>query len=163
MEPVPIYSLAAGGIFLICLLYCTSAHISRWIQDRTLFYLLKYLVYPVIIRRTSLSNPFSRWHAALMIVYWSGTAICNLVGIRSVHQAASRAGALAALHLVPLLCTNRPAFVADLLGISVQTYMRLHTSFGFMALLQTLIHTVIVVTHTTFNVKETLQFYGLLV
>ncbi len=163
MEPVPIYSLAAGGVFLILFLYCASSHISRWIQDRTLFYIFKYLVYPIVIRRTTLSNPFSRWHAVLMILYWSGTAACNLVGVSDIAQAGKRAGALAAAHLIPLMCTNRPAFAADVLGLSIQTYLRLHTSFGLMAMLQALIHTVIFVTHNTFDAKETLQFYGLLV
>ena len=163
MEPVSIYGIAAGGIFLLFFSYRASAYISRWIQDRTLFYVFKYLVYPILFPRTVLSQPFSRWQAFLMIVYWSGTAVCNLIGVDNAAQAGNRAGALAVLHLIPLLCTNRPAFAADLLGISSQTYMRLHASFGIMALLQTLIHTIISISHNAWNVKEGVQLYGLMV
>jgi len=163
MDSVPIYGIAAGGVVTVCLLYCTSSYISHWIQDRTLFYVFKYLVYPIIIRRTRLSSPISRWHAILMTLYWLGTAVCNVARVDTVVQAGNRAGALAVLHLVPLLCTNRAAMAADLLGISLQTFMRLHTSFGLMALLQSLIHVVIFLTQNTFNVRESLHFYGLLV
>ena len=54
----------------------------------------------------SLSS-FSRWHALLLLLYWSGTVACNLVGVRTVVQAGNQAGALALLHLVPLLCSDR--------------------------------------------------------
>ena len=55
-----------------------------------------------------------------------------MAGIGIVREAGNRAGALAVLHLVPLLLTNRAAVAADLLGISTQTYMRMHASFGLM-------------------------------
>lgn len=69
IDPVPIYSIAAGGVVIVCLLYYTSSYISHWIQDRILFYIFKYLVYPIIIRRTRLSSLISRWHAILMTLY----------------------------------------------------------------------------------------------
>lgn len=78
-------------------------------------------------------------------------------------QAGNRAGSLAALHLVPLLFTNRPSFAADLLGISLQTYLRLHSSIGVMALLQALVHTVIFCSRNVFHINDTLQFNGFLV
>lgn len=135
MDPILIYGIAAGGVFTTCLLYCASSYISRWIQDRTLFYIFKYLVYPIIIRRTRLSSPIPRWHAILITVYWLGTAVCNLARVDTIMQAGNRAGALAVLHLIPLLYINRATMAADLLGISLQTFMRLHTSFSLIALL----------------------------
>jgi len=163
MDPVSIYGLAAGGICIISFLYYASSHISRWIQDRTLFYVFKYLIYPVFIKRTRLSTPFSRWHALLMALYWSGTAACNIVGVSTMVQAGNRAGALAALHLIPLLFTNRPSFAADLFGISIQTYLRLHSSVGIMALLQALVHTVIFCSRNVFQINDTLEFNGFMV
>ena len=163
MDPVLIYGIAAGGIFVFCFLYYISSSVSCWIQDRTFFYILKYLVYPVCIRRTGISNPVSRWDALLTIFYWLSIAVCNVIGVRNIVQASNRAGALAVLHFIPLLCSNRLAFVADLLGLSLPTYTRLHAAFGMMALMQTILHTVISVTQNALDVKDNLQFYGLLV
>lgn len=163
MDPVTIYGITAGGIAFLSIAYCVSSYVSRWIQDRTLFYIFKHLIYPILIQRNRISTPFSRWHAFLMVIYWSGTAACNLVGVGSIPQAGNRAGTLAALHLVPLLFTNRPSFAAGLLGISLQTYLKLHTSIGLMAFLQALIHIVIFLTRNVFHIGDMLQFYGFLV
>jgi len=134
MEPTSIYGLAASGMSLVMFLYCASAYISRWIQDR---------IYPNFVRPSRLSSPLSRWHALLLFIYWSGTVACNIVGVNTINQAGSRAGSLATLHLIPLLFTNRLSFAADSLGLSLHTYLNLYTSVGLMALVQSLIHTVI--------------------
>ena len=163
MDPVQIYGLAAGGIFVTCLLYCASSYVYRWIQDRTLFLIFKYLIYPFLIKRSFLFSPLSRWHALLTVIYWSGTAVCNIVGVSTIAEAGNRAGSLAALHLIPLLFASRAGFAAELLGLSLQTYMRLHKSFGFMALLQSLIHIIIFLSSHALQTGDHLQFYGLLV
>ena len=163
MDPVTIYSVAAGGIGVLFVLYNASSYISCWIQDRTLFYIFKYLVYPVFIQRSPLFTSFSRWSVLITIIYWLGTAVCNIVGVRTIADAGNRAGVLAALHLIPLLFANRPSFAADLLGISLQTYLRLHSSFGIMALVQGLVHTFIFCSHNAFHIHNGLQFNGFVV
>jgi len=147
-----IWSPHPSTVFMF--LYCASAYISRWIQDRTVFYIFKYLIYPNIIRRSRLSSPFSRWHALLLFIYRSGTVACNIVGVNTINQAGSRAGSLTTLHLIPLLFTNRLSFAADSLGLSLHNYLSLHTLVGLMALVQSLIHTVIFFGHNPMNLRE---------
>ena len=163
MEPVSIYGLAAGGVFLSAFLFCMWSYLSRWVQNRTLFYVLKYLIYPVFIRHNRLFSSFSRWHTLLLLSYWIGTAACNLVGASTVLQIGERAGTLATLHLIPLLFSSRGSFAADLLGISLHTYTRLHKCIGIMALLQSLIHTAIFIIHSGLNLKDGGHFNGFLV
>ena len=163
MDPTLIYGLTAGGLFSVFFLYRVSSYISRWVQDRTLFYIFKYLIYPIFIQRSRLIRPYSRWHALLLTIYWLGTAACNIVGVSTVTQAGNRAGAISALHLIPLFFSNRLGFAADLLGISLQTYLRLHSSLGLMALLQGFIHVIIFFTHNVIHLRNPLQFYGFLV
>ena len=163
MDPVQIYGMTAGGIFLIFLLYCASSSICRWVQNRTLFLVFKYLVYPFLVKRNFLLSPITRWHALLIVIYLSGTAVCNVVGVTTLAQAGNRAGSLAAVHLIPLLFANRAGFAADLLGLSLQTYLRLHSSFGFMALFQSLTHIIIYLRSNPLRTRDQLQFNGLLV
>ena len=160
MEPVKIYSLAAGGMFALVFLYSVSLSISRWIQNRTIFYILKYLVYPIFIRRTRLSAPFSRWRAVLTVAYWVGTAACNFIGVKTSAQAGSRAGSLATLHLVPLLLTSRVSFAADLLGVSLQIIISLHTSIGLMALVQSVVHAAFFLLTTPLILRKDFIFTG---
>ena len=163
MEPVQIYAITAGGLFVILLFYCASASISRWIQDRTLFYVFKYLIYPILVRRRRFFSPITRWQVLWTAVYWGLTAVCNVVGVNTVVQAGNRAGSLSVLHLIPLLFTGRLSFAASLLGLSWQSYVRLHSSVGVIAFLQGLIHTLIFITHNTFRLQDAQQFYGFLV
>jgi len=163
INPVQIQGLAAGGIVLVLLLYKMSAYISRWIQDRTLFYIFKYLVYPILIQRRRFLGPLNRYSAFCIGVYWISTAACNIVGVRTLPQAGNRAGSLAVLHLVPLLFSGRLSFAADLLGFSLQTYFRLHNSIGIMAFTQTFIHITIFLANNAFLIHDSQHFYGLLV
>ena len=163
MEPVQIYALAAGGMFVLAFFYRVSSFISHWVQDRTLFFVFKYLLYPMLIRRSRFFSPLSRWRAILLLLYSLGTAICNTVGAKSILQVGKRAGTLAILHFIPLLFSDRMGFAADLLGISLRTYVRLHASVGIMALIQSLIHIVIVVSHHSINLKDSFHFHGFLV
>ena len=163
MEPVSIYGIAAGGLFFLALLYRTSSYVSQWVQNRTLFYIFKYLIYPVFIRQSRFSSSVTRWQALAYLLYWSATAICNVIGVSTTQQAAQRAGTLATLHIVPLLFSNRGSLAADLLGMSLQTYNTIHKSVGLMAFLQSAIHTLILVNRKGIDLKDELQFYGFLV
>lgn len=163
MDPAQIYGIVAGGMFFVLLLYRMYTRISRWIQNRTIFYIFRYLIYPTLCRRRRFLEPITRWQSLLTLIYWLSTAVCNLVGVRTLPQAGSRAGVLSVLHLIPLLFTSRLSFAADLFGLSLKTYFQLHGSLGLMATLQGLIHILIYVTHNTFRISDPLQFYGLLV
>ena len=163
MDPTQIYGITAGGILFVLFVFRLSSSISIWIQDRTFFLILKYLVYPLLWKRHGLIESVSRWRFLLTFVYWSGTAACNFTGVNTLAQVGTRAGILSTIHLIPLLFSNRLSFAADILGLSFQTYSKLHSSLGSMAFAQALLHVVIFFSRNPFHLKETLQFYGFLV
>jgi len=163
MDPTQVYGITAGGILLALLSYRISSIMSHWIQDRTFFLMLKYLVYPFLFRRRTFLQPFSRWRFLLLTLYWSATTACNLIGVRSLTEAGTRAGVLSTLHMIPLMFSSRLSFVADLLGLSLHTFHALHGSIGFMAVVQALIHVLIFVLQNALRLREPLHFYGFLV
>ena len=163
MDPAQIYGIVAGGMFAFLFLLRLYETLLRWIQNRTLFYIFKYLIYPTLYRRRRFLEPITRWQLFLTLVYWLGTATCNVVGVRSISCAWNRAGVLSVLHLIPLLFSSRLSFAADLIGLSLTNYFKLHKSLGFMAILQGLIHILIYVTHHKFRISNPVHIYGLLV
>ena len=163
MDPIYIYGIAAGSIILAFFLYSAFASISNWFQDRTLFYIFKYLIYPTLFRRRRFVAPFTRWQILWTSIYWLCTSAYNIVGVSSLPQAGSRAGSLAALHLIPLLFSNRLSFAADMLGLSLQNYLGLHRSIGIMAFLQALIHTILFLINNALSLQDVPQFFGFLV
>lgn len=163
MEPTQIYSIVAGGMLFSLFLYRSYSRISDWIQDRTIFYVFKYLIYPLFFRRRWFLDPITRWRFTLTFVYWLGTALCNVIGVKTWSQASNRAGVLSVLHLIPLLFSGRLSFAADLLGLSLKSYVRFHGVLGYMAFWQGLAHVLLQITHNVFRIRDSLQFYGLLV
>ena len=163
MQPVQIYSIAAGSVLFILFLYRVSSVIFLWIQRRTIFYVLKYLVYPVFLKRRLVYGPTSPWETLLILLYWSGTAACNLVGITSFSDAGLRAAAISLCHLVPLLFSDRLCIGAYILGISPRSIRKLHTSFGVMAVVQGIAHVAIYISRNALHIEQTLHLYGLLV
>ena len=163
MDPVQIYSIAAGGIFFALFLYRFSFRLSLWVQKRTLYYVFKYLIYPTLIERRRFLTPFTRRRVLLTLLYWVLTATCNFVGVNSLAQAGTRAGTLAVVNLAPLFFVDRLSFAADLLGFSLHTYTKMHHSIGAMAVLQALIHVAIFLSSNSLLLRDQDQFNGLLV
>ena len=163
MHPVQIYSFIVGGILALLFLYQASANIVSWVQRRTIFYIFKYLIYPVFFKRHLLLGPTSRWQTILMVLYWAGTAVCNVIGVKSLSEAGLRAGSISVFHLIPLLLSDRLPLAADFLGLSPQSFQRAHTSVGFMATTQGIIHVVVFLSHKSFQLQQSSHFYGLLV
>ena len=163
MDPTQIYTTVAGGMLLSLFIYQIYSSVARWFQNRTFFYILKYLVYPIFLRRRRALGPISRWRILLIFVYWTGTGLCNVLGVHSLPDAGKRAGVLAVVHLIPLMFAGRLSFVADLLGLSLKSYVKLHGSFGLMAFVQGLIHVLIYLTRSSLRLKDPIQFNGFLV
>lgn len=163
MNPVQIYSIAAGGILGLLLIFQASSIISTWIQKRTLFYVLKYVVYPVFLRRRSLIGPIGRWHGLLIFLYWASTAVYNVLGVVSLPEAGIRAGSISVFHLIPLLLSDRLGLAADLLGLTSQSIQKCHTSVGLMAIVQGIIHVVIIFRYKTISFQEPSHLFGLMV
>ena len=163
MTPTQIYSIIAGGMLFALFSYRMSSMLSRWIQDRTIYLIFKHLIYPFLFRRRTFLQPFSRWRILLLVLYWSATTVCNVIGVETLAEAGTRAGVLSTIHIIPLMFSSRLSFAADLLGLSLHTYHALHGSIGFMAFVQGLIHVLIFVFHNTLQFRDSLQFYGFLV
>ena len=163
MNPIQIYGIAAGSILGLLLLCQTSSIISKWIQKRTLFYVLKYVIYPVFLKRRSLLGPVGRWHILLIFFYTAGTAVCNVLGVVSLPEAGIRAGSISIFHLIPLLLSDRLALAADLLGLRTQSLRKCHTSIGLMAIVQAIIHVVIHLSNNPISFREQSPLYGFIV
>lgn len=163
MKPTQIYCIAAGGMFLTLFLYQLSSSISHWIQDRTVFYIFKYLIYLFIYKRRYLLPSMTRLRFTLLLIYWTDTAICNVVGVRTISQADSRAEVLFTINLISLFFADRLSFAADLFGLSLQTYIQVHDSIECMTIIQRLIHILIFITRNALHFKDSMQFYDFLI
>ena len=118
--------------------------LSCWTTTCRSFYgkLLRYLIYPRIFPQWHHINP-SRLDLLLHVTHWAFTGFCNVYNVRSVTEAGLRAGSIAVVHLVLLIAAPQLNFGADVLGLSLAVFYRVHRAFGIMATAQGVFHSAV--------------------
>lgn len=157
MDPLLFYSCCCGAILFISRLYGFVRHlpIKLWYK--------KHLQLPYAFRRRRLVGPITRTQLLLLLFHWVGTAACNVVGTQSRSHIASRAGALAVLHFLPLFLGNRLSLSANLMGVSLRAYLLIHRAIGWMAIVQSMVHVALTTSAMKLNLQKTEQKYGFVV
>ena len=164
LSPVQAYALTAGGILVTVLIARLSTIIYRFLLYRTTFFLLRHFVYPLVWRRHGLVGPMTRYQLFVQLCYLTGTFVCNSIGVSSLAQAGLRAGSLSAIHFIPLFFGGHLSFVADIIGVSLQSYRSIHGSVGFMAFALALFHVVVAVSvGPRVAVNNQFYLYGIVV
>ncbi|KAL1873642.1 hypothetical protein Plec18167_006159 [Paecilomyces lecythidis] len=97
----------------------------------------------------------------LQTFYVSGTVVVNLIGVKDLPAAASRAAQLALGNLVPLYFCHEDLGVF-FLGVSISRYSRIHQNIGIMVILQAVVHGAIRVQKEGLNLQDKRHFYGFL-
>jgi predicted ferric reductase len=103
------------------------------------------------LSRTKWLRRISWTELLLQLLYWAGILACNIVGVRELAGAGTRAGSLAVLHFTFLLAGSRLHLVADLIDIPLDIFIQMHKVAGWMATLQAGIH--IFITGRTTGIK----------
>ncbi|KAK0761657.1 hypothetical protein N5P37_005639, partial [Trichoderma harzianum] len=103
--------------------------------------------YCFLINRHALIGPVTVASAFFQVIYIGGNIISLVYGVDSVTQAASRAGTLSLVNLLPLYLTMHLSFLADIFGIPLHIYQQLHQSCGIMAVGHIIFHGGVALTH----------------
>lgn len=163
MQPVLLYAIVVGGLLGSFFAYRASLGISDIVRSRLAALILKHLIYPFVFRRQRFLPPVTRLHILTQVLYWSGTVVCNFIGISDFPEASSRAGTLAIFHFIPLMLGSRLSFAADLLGLPYRTFIHLHSSVGLMAVVQSTLHVVLAFKSQNVNLQRMNTRFGLVV
>ena len=158
-----IYLLGVIATFLVTVSLRISTFLFRFFRRRLLFLVAKYVLYPVLIRRTFFSPPITRWFFLLSTLYLAATLTCTFLGASSKLEIASRAGVLSTINLVPLIMFRTLSSIADIIGIPLHISHIIHGSVASMVLLQTLLHVIMQLQQTTFDLRNSVHLWGMVV
>jgi hypothetical protein len=106
---------------------------------------------------------WSRAWVLTQLIFWTGTGVCTFLATHGLSDIGKRAGNIALISFIPLIFNGRLSLLADLLGLPLQSYIRLHSTFGMMACVQALLHTSITIHEQGWSPGQETQFYGILV
>ena len=107
---------------------------SRWV--------IRHVLHPRLFRGRHTFNP-TRVEVLCHLLHWTAVIVYNTWDVDSLGRAALRAGQLAVIHIVPLLITYQLGFVSSILGLSLNVVGKVHQSLAVMALVQSMLHSVI--------------------
>ena len=125
--------------------------------------IMRCLVLPFLLQRRRFWGPMTRLRAITHLLHITGTLVCNTIQVPGLATARSRAGSLAILHLFPLAMVPHLSIGADIFGISLDSYRQLHTSFGIMAVFQSVLHVILAVHDISFDIEKKHQRHGFIV
>lgn len=123
------YALAAGSIFFCLFLFGIRRYI-RSFPKTVYLQASQYLIYPQLIYRHRFLGPWSWADVLLQLSYIGVNIFCTGFNAPSVHAASLRAADLSLINLIPAFAGPHLSFLADILGLSLTTYRRVHRSFG---------------------------------
>ena len=138
------YAIAAGGVFVLLLIMKSFSTMQQFLYALTIL-VAKHLTYPLLIRRRRLLGPWSGADVLLQVIYLTINILCLTFRVSSVKEVGTRAGTLALINIAPLFFGFHLSFLADILGISLSNFRRIHRMMGWMSLLLGLVHALMVV------------------
>jgi hypothetical protein len=162
-DPVHIYALSVGGIFTFLLLvnalpgFQASLAFARRLA-------LQHLVFPQLLRRSRYLGPWSPADVLVHVCYVAANSCC--VGFRaaSLSEAGLRAARLSLINMAPAFAGPHLSFLADVLGVSLGTFRRIHRSAGSVSVLLLAFHVaMVVVAKTPFPLQVTQNMWALVV
>lgn len=157
------YAIAAGGVAIILLILQIYRHVHLSMYSTVNSVLLRYLVYPLCVNRHLLLGPWSRAMVLIQALYIVAVLFCSCFQISSPSDAAKRTGHLSLINLVPLYFGFQLSFVADLLGVSVRLWHRLHGTLGVIAVLLAVVHASLHVSTDLKTIRGRKGLYSILV
>jgi hypothetical protein len=125
-------------VFFVCL-----------IRAYGLFYLQKYIFYPVLFKRRNGSGSITRFQAMFIITYVAANGILMSIDIHSISDLQHRAGALATVNIMPLFLGGRMNIFLDYVGMSLHSYHMMHHWVGRTVVVQGFLHAVLAIYSTT--------------
>lgn len=130
MEFVAIYAIAAGGI--LGALFVVRVAPSLMSLSSTISVMnSKHLSYPYILDRHQLFGPWTRANVLLYLVYLAVNVFFVAYQTQSAVGFGHRAGTLSLINMGFLVLATHLSFLADILGVSLQTCQRIHRAVGY--------------------------------
>lgn len=163
IDPLGIYAIILGGIILIPFINNAVKNVLSLIIRRAIFFALKHLIYPLMLKKYSRYLKYSRFWGLAQLLYWTGTLTANFIGTHDLSQIQKRAGVLAMINMLPLALNRRLDFLARILGLPILFISHCHSTLGIMTLLQSLFHMSLALYRAKLDIKSKIQLYGIIV
>ena len=124
----------------------------------------RYLLYPASVRRRKFIDRWSRHDVLLLLLYCGANVSCLIVDYQGISKAGLRAGTLSLINMSILFAGPHLSFLADILGLPIRVFRRLHVSAGLISLVFAVFHSIVgVATKEKFSLNAPKDLFALIV
>ena len=107
-----------------------------------------------LVRRHRFLGPWTLADVIIQLIYIASNSFCLGFRVSGVKKAGIRAGILSLINLIPLFLGPHLGFLADILGISLSAFWRIHRFAGLMSLGLVFFHALVIVSSTVFTLSD---------
>ena len=157
------YAISAGGIFVVLLLINLRPYMEALLK---LIYQVasQHLAYRQLIRHNRYFGAWTPADVLFQMFYVTVNVFCLSFKAPSIHMAGLRAAKLSLINMVPAFTGPHLSVLADSFGVSLNTYRRIHRSFGMMSLPLLIFHSsTVLASRISFSLHVRENMWGLIV
>lgn len=161
-DSIKIYGLIYAAMALLPILIRVIRRLVWISRQRVGPLLIRHLVLPLVFPRMRFLGNITWLHFCLQLTYVATNVVSSIVGVKSLHDAGVKTATLSTINF-SLLLASQPALIADLMGLSLRTYLRIHGLVSLVTSAQVLAHLIILIVGKKVSIHSGTQLYGLLV
>jgi hypothetical protein len=143
MEITTAYAAGVGGVFVTLVCLAHRSKIKRGLHTIFVCY-TQHLVYPPLLRRHRHIGPWSRADVLIPLLYTAINGVCLLYRFSDIPTVGLRAARISLVNMIPAFASPHLSFAADVCGISLDAFRKIHMSTGLMSFVFLLVHVLIV-------------------
>lgn len=139
MDALAIYAIIVGSILLV-LVFIRLLRSLTWWKGPVRVFIYRYIIYRYVVSRHSFWGPWSPIGIIEHLIYITVNSILVLFRRTSLENVARRAGSLSLINMVLVLGAGYLSYAADLLGVSLTRYRKMHRAAGWMIMGLAVLH-----------------------
>lgn len=158
-----VYAIGMGSILVALLSYRLTSFLSRQISWRRLLRFTRLSKLPYVVPRYRHFGPVAIGELILWLVYIGTNIFFAVYRVQSLDAAAQRLALLARINMLALYLGSQLAFAADLVGVGVQHFGKVHLAVGCAVTTEAAVHVVIHVSRQHLSTREPKILFGIVV
>lgn len=158
-----LYALGIGGVLVVLLSYRLASVLWDYFPRCPLFRLARISTLPYLVRRHRRIGPITTASTILWLSYIGVNMFFAIYRVQSLDDAAHGLALLASTNMIVLYLGSQLAFAADLVGVGVKRFGKIHRAVGSIVTVEAAGHVLIHISRHNVNTRDSMIFYGILV
>lgn len=142
MNITQIYVITTGAIFGLILIIRAASSFLRFFRPYSVL-LVKYLLYPRVLRRHRFLELQTRAYVFLYLLYLAVNKFYSTFRVSTIKELGNRTETISLINVIPAYFSYYLSFISDILGLSILDYRRIYTSSGAISVFLGLFHAII--------------------